>query len=93
VVAARKAAVDEKLTGLLARLFLLTLHLREAEDRAEDPRIQPAVHPDEHVLHRGHLLKSLMFWNVRPIPSFVIVCGGRYETSVPSNRIDPEVGL
>ena len=34
-----------------------------------------------------------MFWNVRPIPSFVIACGGRYETSVPSNTIDPDVGL
>ena len=36
---------------------------------------------------------SRMFWNVRPIPSFVMVCGGRYETSVPSNTIDPDVGL
>ena len=37
--------------------------------------------------------KSRMFWKVRPIPSFVIVCGGRYETSVPSKRIEPDVGL
>ena len=37
--------------------------------------------------------KSRMFWNVRPIPSFVIVCGGLPVTSVPSNTIWPEVGL
>ena len=37
--------------------------------------------------------KSLMFWNVRPMPSFVIVCGGRNEISVPSKTIEPEVGL
>ena len=36
---------------------------------------------------------SRMFWNVRPIPSFVIVCGGFAVTSVPSNKIWPAVGL
>ena len=34
-----------------------------------------------------------MFWNVRPMPSAVIACGGMSTTSVPSNRIDPDVGL
>ena len=34
-----------------------------------------------------------MFWNVRPIPRAVIACGGMWTTSVPSNTIDPDVGL
>ena len=34
-----------------------------------------------------------MFWNVRPMPSSVIACGGRLLTSTPSNTIEPEVGL
>ena len=35
-----------------------------------------------------------MFWNVRPMPSAVIACGGRSSTtSVPSNTIEPEVGV
>ncbi len=34
-----------------------------------------------------------MFWNVLPMPSAVIACGGRSRTSMPSNTIDPEVGL
>ena len=35
---------------------------------------------------------SRMFWNVRPIPSATIACGGFPTTSVPSNTIDPDVG-
>ena len=34
-----------------------------------------------------------MFWNVRPMPSAVIACGGLSVTSMPSNRIVPDVGL
>ena len=34
-----------------------------------------------------------MFWNVRPMPSAVIACGGMSTTSVPSNTIEPDVGL
>ncbi len=30
-----------------------------------------------------------MFWNVRPMPSFVIVCGGRSPISSPSNEMWP----
>ena len=37
--------------------------------------------------------KRRMFWNVRPMPSAVIACGGLSVTSTPSNTIDPEVGL
>ena len=33
-----------------------------------------------------------MFWKVRPMPSFVIVCGGRSPISSPSNVIEPDVG-
>ncbi len=36
---------------------------------------------------------SRMFWNVRPTPSLVILCGGRPPTSRPANRISPAVGL
>ena len=36
---------------------------------------------------------SRMFWNVRPMPSAVIACGGMLTTSVPSNTIEPDVGL
>ena len=36
--------------------------------------------------------KSRMFWNVRPMPSSTIACGGFPTTSVPSNTIEPEVG-
>ncbi len=36
---------------------------------------------------------SRMFWNVRPMPRAVIACGGMLTTSVPSNTIEPEVGL
>ena len=38
-------------------------------------------------------MKRRMFWNVRPMPSAVIACGGLSETSTPSNTIEPEVGL
>ena len=34
-------------------------------------------------------MKSRMFWNVRPMPSAVIACGGLSETSTPSNTIVP----
>ena len=34
-----------------------------------------------------------MFWNVRPIPSSVIACGGLPVTSWPSNTIWPAVGV
>ena len=37
--------------------------------------------------------KSRMFWNVRPIPSSVIACGGLSLTSTPSKTICPPVGL
>ena len=37
--------------------------------------------------------KRRMFWNVRPIPSSVIACGGLPVTSVPANTIRPAVGL
>ncbi len=36
---------------------------------------------------------SRMFWNVRPTPSLVTVCGGSPATSAPSNRISPDVGV
>ncbi len=34
-----------------------------------------------------------MFWNVRPMPRFVIVCGGGPTDLLPSKRIAPAVGL
>ena len=37
--------------------------------------------------------KSRMFWKVRPIPSFVIACGGLPVMSTPSKTIVPDVGL
>src|SRR5256886_8908665 len=32
----------------------ITLHAGRADDAAQDPGVEPAVHPDEHVLERGH---------------------------------------
>ena len=37
--------------------------------------------------------KRRMFWKVRPIPAFVIVCGGLPVTSWPSKMTAPAVGL
>ena len=37
--------------------------------------------------------KRRMFWNVRPTPRCVTVCGGSPATSRPSNRISPLVGV
>ena len=37
--------------------------------------------------------KRRMFWNVRPMPSLVIECGGMPVMSVPSKTIFPAVGL
>ena len=37
--------------------------------------------------------KRRMFWNVRPMPAFVIACGGLPVTSSPSKRMRPAVGL
>ena len=36
--------------------------------------------------------KRRMFWNVRPIPSAVIACGGLPTTSTPSKITEPDVG-
>ena len=34
-----------------------------------------------------------MFWNVRAIPSFMMMSGRAPVTSLPSNAIRPDVGL
>ena len=34
-----------------------------------------------------------MFWNVRPMPSSVMWCGGKPADSWPSNTISPAVGV
>ena len=38
-------------------------------------------------------LNSRMFWNVRPMPRFVIACGGLPPTYSPSKITSPLVGL
>ena len=37
--------------------------------------------------------KRRMFWNVRPMPRSVAVCGGEPAMSLPSKTTRPEVGL
>jgi hypothetical protein len=52
---ARKPAVEEELARSVARLGLLALHAARTQDGADDAGVQPAVHPDEHVLDGVHL--------------------------------------
>ena len=93
VVTAGEPAVVEQLGGALVRLPLFALHPRRSQDAPDDPSLQAAVHPDEHVLERRHLLKERMFWNVLPMPRSVAVCGGEPAMSLPSKTTRPEVGL
>src|SRR5919198_1006792 len=53
-----KSAVAQQLTRLVVRLRLLAPDARRAEDRPEDPALQPRVHPDENVLERRHVLEQ-----------------------------------
>jgi hypothetical protein len=92
-VAARQARVDEELARAVACLLLLPLDLSRPEDRADDAAVQPAVHPDEHVLDRAHLREEADVLERAADAEGVIACGGRWTTSVPSNTIDPDVGL
>ncbi len=57
------------------------------------PDARAAVHADEDVLERVIVGNRRMFWNVRPMPSSVISCGGKPAKSWPSKMISPEVGV
>src|SRR5436309_1591373 len=48
----------QQLAGPLARLALLATHVRRAEDRARDARLQTAVHADLDVLDRRHAVEQ-----------------------------------
>ena len=58
VVTPCEAAVVEQLEGALTGLALLPPDAGRADDAAEDPSLETAVHADEDVLERRHLLEQ-----------------------------------
>ena len=58
VVTAGEPAVVEELRRALVRLALLAPDPRRAQDAPDDPALQAAVHADEDVLERRHLLEE-----------------------------------
>ena len=93
VVDRPRPAVAQQLARLLVGLALL------AADRGV-PKIEPRIPPFRRECMPTSTFSSAvicgnrrMFWNVRPMPSFVIACGGLPVTSAPSNKSWPDVGL
>ena len=77
LVAARQPAVDEQLARALAGLRLLPP--APCGVRRIEPRIPPCSRqcmPTSTFSSAVICAKRRMFWNVRPIPSAVIACGG-----------------
>ena len=57
-LASLKAAEREQLAGALCGLALLPLDAGRAQNALDDPALESRMHPDHHVLARGHVLEQ-----------------------------------
>ena len=83
----RQPAVVEQLACALMGFALLAPDHRRAQDAAEDAALQAAVHADEDVLERGHLLEEADVLERPADTALGGVCGGEPAMSLPSKTI------